>query len=46
MPGLDWKKTEWKERHGPAGVDAHQRRSSPMVEISLLLVCAGNCYIR
>ena len=33
LPGVDW-----KERHGPAGVDTHLRRSSPIVEISLILV--------
>lgn len=33
LPGLDW-----KERHGAAGVDSYQRRSSPIVEISLILV--------
>lgn len=30
---------EWKERHGAAGVQADKRRSSPIVELSLLLVC-------
>ncbi|KAK9819572.1 hypothetical protein WJX81_002582 [Elliptochloris bilobata] len=28
---------EWRERHGAAGVPAGERRSSPIVEISLLL---------
>jgi hypothetical protein len=30
----------WKERHGAAGVNLHQHRSSPIVELSLLLVRA------
>ena len=29
---------EWRERYGAAGVPAGERRSSPIVEISLLLV--------
>ena len=33
LPGKDW-----KERHGAAGVQAEKRRSSPIVELSLLLV--------
>ena len=33
LPGPDW-----KERHGAAGVGKHQKRGSPMVELSLILV--------
>jgi len=29
---------EWKERHGAAGVGKHEKRGSPMVELSLILV--------
>ncbi len=38
LPGPEWRKPEFKERHGAAGVAASERRSSPIVEISLLLV--------
>ena len=33
LPGPDW-----KERHGAAGVSKHEKRGSPMVELSLILV--------
>ena len=29
---------EWRERCGPMGIPADERRSSPIVELSLLLV--------
>ena len=38
LPGGDW-----REQHGAAGVQADKRRSSPIVELSLLLVSAANC---
>jgi hypothetical protein len=31
---------EWRERCGPMGIPADERRSSPIVELSLLLVRA------
>ena len=36
LPGGDW-----REQHGAAGVQADKRRSSPIVELSLLLVSAA-----
>lgn len=37
LPGADW-----REQHGAAGVQADKRRSSPIVELSLLLVRPPN----
>lgn len=33
---------EWKERSGAAGTTADQRRNSPIVELSLLLVSSSD----
>ena len=36
LPGAEWR--TWKERSGAAGLTQEQQRSSPMVELSMLLV--------
>ena len=38
MPGKEWRTKEFKDKWGTAGVSLDQRRKSPIVEISMLLV--------
>ena len=39
LPGREWRSKEFKDKWGTAGVSLDQRRKSPIVEISQLLVC-------